>query len=404
MITAYPPTPEIDNQPLTAFGDLRVAELSPIFQGTFEYTVENTEILDNVVAAGGTVTQSSGMGVVSTSTTTASTALMQSHTLARYRAGLGGVARFTALFTSPVADTEQYAGLADTVGSSAAFKNGYMIGYDGSTFGFHRFQNDVKISVAQSEWDDPLDGTGPSGMTLDQTKINVFFIQYQYLGAGAIKLFAEDDSTGGMILVHTIDFTNANTSPSVFNPNFHITFFVDNKATTSDIIIKSSSYAYFTEGKTQQIEIHQPQFTSELLTKAAVTTEVAIFTIRNKANYVSKENFIDIFIERIVASIEANAANNLGQIRLIKNATLGGTPSFVNINESNSVVDIDVAGTTVTGGKTVLTEPMAGKNDKVTENLTPYTIILQAGDTLTVAGTSANSATVNAALLWKELF
>ena len=218
--------------------------------------------------------------------------------------------------------------------------------------------------------------TGASGMTLDQTKLNVYAIQYQYLGAGAIRLFIESDTTGMFILVHTIDYANNNTEPSVHNPNFHFALYVNNKATTSNMIVKSSSYAYFIEGQTSYVELHQPQNSSGFQTKAGVTTEVAIFTIRNKAVYASKTNFIDIFMENIVASIEASSANNLGEIRLVKNTTLGGTPSYNDINTTNSVVEIDIAGTTLTGGVEVFPVPLAGKNDRTLQNLTNYKIIL----------------------------
>lgn len=390
--------------PLTAFGDLRVAELSPIFQGSFEYTVDNTDLNSNTVAADGTVTQASAMAVVGTSTTTASTALFQTKQHAKYRAGFGGLSRFTALFTAGVAATEQYIGLADEVGSSAAFKNGFMVGYDGTTFGFHRFQNDSKITVAQASWDDPLDGSGASGMTLDQTKVNVFFIQFQYLGVGAIKLWIEDDSTGDMVLVHTVLYSNLNTEPSVHNPNFLHTMWVANKATTSDIVMKSASYGFFVEGKSSLIELHQPENASGIKEKTTVTTEVAIFTIRNKATYASKTNFIDILLLGTSGSIEASSANNLGEIRIVKNATLGGTPSYSDINTSDSVIEIDTAGTTVTGGKDIGGEPLAGKNDKIRVNLVPLRIILNPGDTVTIAGSSANSATIDASLVWRELF
>ena len=140
------------SSPLTAFGDLRTAGLHPQFQGSFEYTVDNTELTTNAVVAGGTVTQASGMAVVGTSTTTASSALLQSKIAARYRAGLGGLVRFTTLFTTAVAATEQYIGIVDETGSSAAFKNGYMVGYDGETFGFHRFQNDSKNHLRLRLW------------------------------------------------------------------------------------------------------------------------------------------------------------------------------------------------------------------------------------------------------------
>lgn len=390
--------------PLTAFGDLRVAELHPQFQGSFEYTVDNTELTDNTETAGGTVTQASAMAVINTSTTTGSIAILHSHRHARYKSGLGGLARFTALFTSPVAATDQFVGLADERGSSTAFKNGYMVGYEGTTFGFHRFSNDALTTVAQANWDDPLDGSGQSGMTLDQTKLNVFFIQFQYLGGGSIQLFVEDDTTGAVVPVHMINYANQNIVPSTLNPNFRFTICADNKATTSNLTIKTSSYSYFVEGKTKFVELQQFIESSGLREKTSVQSEVAIFTIRNKVQYVSKTNFIDIIIEGVVGSIEANATNNLGSIRLVKNATLGGVPSYSDINATNSVVEIDTDSTTVSGGTEIIVLPLAGKNDSFHVNLKDHEIILNAGETITLAGLSVASATMDGAVLWKELF
>jgi len=390
--------------PTSAFGDLRTVSLSPQLQISFEYTVINTEIGTVETANSGTVTQADAMCVVSTGTTTASTAEWESKRHAKYRAGLGGAFRGTGLFTLGVAGTEQMIGLADTDGSSASHKNGFGIGYDGATFGFMRWQNDVLTTVAQADWDDPMDGSGDSGMILDPTKLNVYFIQFQYLGAGAIVLWIENDSTGTMVKAHTILYTNKNTVPSIYNPNFHIMVHALNRGTTSDMIVKSASLAYFIEGETRYIELQQPQFTSGVKEKTTVTTEVAIFTIRNKATYASKTNYIDIVLEAVGTSIEASSANNLGQVRLVRNATLGGSPSYADINTTDSLVDIDTAGTTVTGGKELLFTSLAGKNDRESENLTDYDIILQPGETVTVAGSSANSATIDAGLLWKELF
>lgn len=389
----------------TAFGDMRMAELTPVIQHSFEYTVSNTELTTNTTANDGTITQASGMAVLQTSTTAGGTATMISKRHARYRAGLGGLTRFTALFTSPVASTVQLAGLADEAGSTTYFKNGYMVGYDGTTFGLHRFQNDAITTVAQADWDDPLDGTGISEMTLDQTKINVFAINFQYLGAGKIQLLIEDDDTGDFTLVHTIDYANANITPSTHNPNYHITFFVDNIATASNLTLKTSSCAYFIEGKTKYYEIHQPTFSSGTRTKTSVTTEVAIFTIRNKASYASKTNFIDLIPISISASIEASSANNLASVRLVRNATLGGSPSYADINANNSIVDIDVAGTTVTGGTEIFNIQLAGKNDKAILDISGYELLLQPGETLTLAASSVNSAdSIKGGLLWRELF
>ena len=402
MITREPVYIGVEN-PLTAFGELLVGQLYPQFQSSFEYTVDNTEIISQTKTNGGTVTQSSGMAVISTSTTTDSNAMLSSKQRAKYKSGLGGVLRFTVLFNTPVVNTEQYIGLMDKHGSSAAFANGYVIGYDGTTFGYHRFQNDSKTTTSIANWDDPLDGNGASGETINQTKLNIFYIRYQYLGGGAINVCFEKQN-GNIVIVHTDKYAGLNTEPSTHNPNFRFHMHVHNLTTTTDIVMKTSSYSYFVEGKTDLIELHQPQFSTNISEKTSVTSEVAIVTIRNKATYVSKTNFIDILLEHIVASIEANAVNNLGSVRLIKNTTLGGTPSYTDIDTNNSVVDFDTAGTTITGGKHILSIPLAGKNDKIVQLLKPLKIILNAGETLTLAGTSSNSATINGELLWKELF
>lgn len=389
--------------PKSAFGDLRTIELSPIFQGSFEYTVANTRINTNTVVSGGAVTQASGMAVLTSGTTTGASARLRSTKPAKYRSGLGGLIRFTSLFSPGVANTEQIIGLADELGSSTIFQNGYMIGYIGTVFGFHRFQNDAITTIAIADWDDPLNGSRNSGMTIDLTKLNVWEIRFQYLGAGEIELFVEDDSTGSFILVHRINYTNSNITPSVHNPNFRFNMWVENNASSS-VIIKSSSYGFFIEGYTKHKELHQPQFSSEKQTVGSVTSELALFTIRCKSTYNSKNNFIDVLIERLSVAIEASSANNLGSWRLVKNATIGGSPSYSDINATDSVMEIDVAGTTVASGTTLIDGDLAGKNDKDIENLTDFQILLTRTDTLTLAVTSANSATFNGSLLWKELF
>ena len=391
--------------PLTAFGDLRTAELSPIFQASFEYTVDNTEIGTADNAASGTTTQADAMCVVATAgSTSGSHGQWKSAHNAKYRAGLGGLFRCTAMFTAGVSGTEQGIGLMDEDGVSESHKNGYAVGYNGTDFGFFRWSNDSLNFVNLSSWNDPLDGTGDSGITLDPTKLNVYFIEFQYLGAGAIKIWVEDPTTGNMTLAHTLAYSNLFTVPSIQNPNLHMNLYVQNGATTANITAKSASMAYFVEGKTKHTELQQPHFSSDKVEVTTITTEVALFTIRNKSTYASKNNFIDIVLEHMSSAIEAGATNNLGFVKLVKNATLGGSPSYSDIDAINSVVEIDTSGTTVTGGTTLIGSSLAGKNDKDSESLTDYDFILSPGETITFAGSSANSATIHADLLWKELF
>lgn len=69
--------------------------------------------------------------------------------------------------------------------------NGIFFQYDGTDWavvwrnGANGSQVDSVFS--QSSWIDPLDGTGPSGLTLDPSKVNIFVIEVGWLGAKGFK-------------------------------------------------------------------------------------------------------------------------------------------------------------------------------------------------------------------------
>lgn len=398
-------TVDIDDDRFSVFGELINVQLTPVFQYSFEYTVENSDLFTTVAANGGTITDSTSMAVVSTSTTTDSDACLQTKKGAKYRAGQGAAYRFTAQYTTGVADTIQLAGLAGDVGTSEAFKDGYMIGFVGDTFGVHRFYDDNRETIEQSSFDDPLDGTGKSGMRIDVTKLNVFEVRFQYLGAGKIEFAIESDKTGSFVVFHTINYTNRNTRPSVGNPNFYGTLFVDNTTTTTDVTLKSASCAYFIQGLTNLLQTHQPVFASgAITTTTTANTETAVLTVRNVATYFSKTNYIEAQLYGISVGVDANSANNLTKVRLVRNASLGGSPEYNRIAEYNSIMEKDIYGTTVTGGEDAIDIILAGQRDSKVLKVNEWELLLEPEDTWTIATTSTANATVEVSLIWKELF
>lgn len=56
--------------------------------------------------------------------------------------------------------------------------------YRGSTIAGALVSKTIDVRVPRSQWLDPLDGTGPSGYTLDLTKMQMFYIDYSWYGAG----------------------------------------------------------------------------------------------------------------------------------------------------------------------------------------------------------------------------
>lgn len=69
----------------------------------------------------------------------------------------------------------------------------------------------VNTRYAQSSWNiDKMDGTGASLMNLDLTKMQMFYIDYTWYGAGAIR-FGFKNNRGEVIFCHRIPNNNVNT-------------------------------------------------------------------------------------------------------------------------------------------------------------------------------------------------
>ena len=59
--------------------------------------------------------------------------------------------------------------------------------YRGSSISNALVSKTIDIKVPQSRWTDKLDGTGPSGYTLDLTKMQMWYIDYSWYGAGFVR-------------------------------------------------------------------------------------------------------------------------------------------------------------------------------------------------------------------------
>ncbi len=255
--------------------------------------------------------------------------------------------------------------------------------------------------VAQTAWNlDTMDGSGddnnPSGQLLDPTKGNVYEIQFQWLGFGAQTISLENSSTGRLVPVHTIQYANLNTTPSLRNPTLPLCVEVINTTNATDIITRSSSTGGLTEGKlTMQGIPHASENT-----KALGTTETSIIALHNNPVYQGVENRT---VVRIVSVSVGSDGNKLATFRGYVNPVLEGLPVFADFDASTSVVAIDTAGTTITEGNKVFSRQL-GKADAQEIDLTDRDITLQPGDSFIVTGTffTAGSGDLSASVNWVE--
>lgn len=96
-----------------------------------------------------------------------------------YQGGIQNRVVFTVNFNpdSGTSGTAKYAGIY--CGALPTIDRGITILYVDSTDQFFvQYFGISTVSILQSNWDDPLDGTGPSGCTLSSNEINTFFIDY----------------------------------------------------------------------------------------------------------------------------------------------------------------------------------------------------------------------------------
>ena len=256
----------------------------------------------------------------------------------------------------------------------------------------------VDTWIPQTTWNqDKMDGTGRSEMTLNKLVGNVFKIQFQWLGFGAINFFIEDQQNGTLVLVHQIKYTNANTIPSLGNPNLSLYAQSINTTNTSNVQVSVGSMGAFVEGVSGNLDIRN----SISSTKSGLLAETNIMTIRNNSTFVSKTNRTRITVDNISL---LNQSSQEGIFRFYLNPTVGGSPSFTNINANTSVVAYDTAGTTITGGRLLLGVHMAG-NQQQFINMEPYKLNFYPGDRLVVSIQSLGislSASLN--LSWIERF
>ena len=83
--------------------------------------------------------------------------------------------------------------------------------YRGATAAACVVSKTINVRYAQSSWNiDKLDGTGASLMTLDLTKMQMFYIDYTWYGAGAIR-FGFKNTRGEVVYCHRIANNNVNT-------------------------------------------------------------------------------------------------------------------------------------------------------------------------------------------------
>lgn len=348
-ITVYPPygaqtNPQyvtFDGTNTDAFGRLRVSNPFTLFDGQSRFAADSS--YSYVTSTGGTTAYNTNKSSVNLNVTTASgsTAVSQTYRVFPYQPGKSLLTMQT--FTMNTAKTNLvqrigYFGLQNGVFLSQG------IGGTESTLAFtiRTFTggtvDDTRI-VTQNNWNgDKLDGTGASGVTLDVTKTQILWFDFEWLGVGNVR--CGFIINGQYVTCHT--FQNANTQTLVYMQTaiLPLRYEITNTGVTSGAsTLQMICSTVICEGGYEQTSQPYIARTGGTTGTTVGTAFVPIVSIRVNSSYYGA-----VVIPSNYEFLPIGTGNY--EIALIKNATLTGATWASTL--ASGQVDLDTAATALT--------------------------------------------------------
>ena len=228
--------------------------------------------------------------------------------------------------------------LATSVGAKGSAFN-----YDAGTTQTTATSVNVQVGVAnttlwtaQADFNfDTLDGNGPSKVTIDPTKLNVFQINFRWLGAGEIRYAIENPINGDMIYFHHEHYSNRNEDVHIDNPSLKIGYVAASLGGTgTDVVVEGASMMGAIEGVITTTKLPTATF-RESTTNLTANTWHHVLTVSNNLVFRGKINTREILLKNINSAFSGTGPVT---VALLLNATgLATTREFVSLNEYSSV-------------------------------------------------------------------
>jgi hypothetical protein len=268
----------------------------------------------------------------------------------------------------------------------------------------------VNTLTPRSNWNgDKLDGTGPSGITLDITKAQIMWMDIEWLGVGTVR--AGFIINGQFITCHSFHHANIINSTYITTASLPLRYEIFNKsATAGSKTLKQICSTVISEGGYELNGLQQAVgtviTTPKTLTSAG--TYYPVVSIRLKASR------LDAIIILTALSMMPVSTGNFSW-RVIASGTTGGGGAWQDAGV-DSAVEYKLDGTSITGGRILaqgyLTANSTYGNSSITNILkealfkfqlerngltnTPYEITLAV-----TASTGAES--IHASMDWEEV-
>jgi hypothetical protein len=244
-----------------------------------------------------------------------------------------------------------------------------------------------------------MDGRGPSQVTLDPSKGNVYQVQYQYLGYGEILYSIERPGDGRMTPVHRIQYSNANTSPSLLQTSLKLSWFAASLGSSSVLSITGASGAGFVEGDISPL---RNPFSYDASSSSVGTNLTNIVAFRTSPILGSATNVESILPRLISAAAEATKPV---LCEVLINPTWSTTPSWSYLSSGVSVAEVSTTSATLTIGASTqqILSFSLGKSGQANILMDVLKVAVTRGDIIAI-GMKASSGTADcvASMSWLE--
>jgi hypothetical protein len=289
----------------------------------------------------------------------------------------------------------------------------------------------TNTTISQSNWDDKMDGTGTSGITIDFTKLQIFIINFSWLGSGIVRFGF--NVFGTIYYCYTLPNFNTLVYPWITNPSLPVRYEMLSTGGAGSLLQSCASViswgGYDPIGRPFSAYTGIDGAGPTLVTVNNASNEVPLIAITgNASNVVGLGN--TYYHQNIIPTsfdiLDSTTDNTIIRVRLYQaqsnvnrgpNNTVNPVWSLVN---SNSVVAVSTGTNILTGGAFTTTNSIlllstlnVGKTTVQLTNLVDvFNSIFQltsnttnTGDILCItAETFAGNSTIACTLNWQEFF
>lgn len=340
-----------------AFGHLRVS--SPTAQQHVTQIHDDAPILIDTVTSGtgASAHQANEASSLMTTAATSDYVIRQTFGRGHYQSGKSHVVALTVSGFELQTNVDKRLGYfsSSTSAPYTANLDGLFFSSEGGdTHYVNIYRNGTAVDrIARASWDDPLDGTGPSGVDAGTLTNNLIYgIDFQFLGVGRVRFTITYNGT--VYIVHTENHSDI-ALPYMASPNQPLRWEIRQDGAGSGSM-RQICGAISTEGSLNTIgQSRSVNMDTTHLDAAVIGTRYAAIGARLKSTYLSSR--VDI---STINGVATTGDNYIWEI--ILNPTVAGTFTYSAV--SNSAVETATGATanTVTGG-TILASGYSNGND-----------------------------------------